>query len=165
MITTSSSALLLLPAHRFTTGDEVEIRNKDTINNTNNNNGSSSNNNSPGGVITEVTDTSISIALFSSNSSNRNNNKSNNSNNNNNQKKNTNDDNINDNENDGLGLPPFTILARSNIEVHNKIMKAIDELEKYHMSHPICGSIVRAVFEDTTSSSLQTNKKHSQCDY
>ena len=54
----SAGSLSLLPSHRFTTGDEVEIRTKQSKKN--------SSNNSPAGVVSAVTEDSISVALFPS---------------------------------------------------------------------------------------------------
>jgi len=132
---TSESTEVLLPSHRFTTGDEVEIRSK-------------AEKDHPSGVVSEVSETYISIALFPS-------------------RKNKDDD----NDNEQLS-PPLSLFPKSSIEVHRKLIAALDELEKQGTNHSIAGKVVQALFEvqdDKTSiqapSSLQpfnTKLDHSQ---
>ena len=107
-IVASSNSNALLPAHRFATGDEVEIRSK----------AAASAKKVPGGVISQVTETSISVALFD------------------------------DMESDSEHLtPPLSILPKSSIEIHKKLMMALDDLEKHGANHLVAGAVVRAAFE------------------
>mgnify|MGYP006386065841 CR=1 FL=1 len=98
----------LLPAHQFTTGDEVEIRDK-------------SDGYRPAGVISEVTESSLSVAIFPS-------------------KREGDDDEAFDN-------PPFSLIPKSSIEVHRKLLAGLDELEAKGTDHPVAGKVVRALFE------------------
>ena len=123
----SSEKEPLLPAHRFTVGDEVEIRPKHHT---------SKKQNPPGGVISAVCDTSISIALFQNNSQ-KAKNKSTDT------KGREDDDDDND---DGLGVPPLTIVPRSSVEVHRKMLLALETLDKKCVDHPIAGRIIHAMF-------------------
>jgi hypothetical protein len=115
----------LLPAHRFTTGDEVEIRSK--IDRKDN----------PGGVVNEVTDESISIALFPARKG-----KS--------QRANKEFKGGDDEEENLLGVPPYSLLPKSSIEIHKKYMIALDELEKRGTEHPIAAHVVRALFDPSS---------------
>jgi hypothetical protein len=113
----ASNQTTLLPSHRFTTGDEVEIRSKSAT----------SSKKIPGGVISQVTETSLSVALF--------------------------DDMESDSE---YLVPPLSVLPKSSIEIHKKLMLALDDLEKQGTNHPVAGRVIRAAFElsdaDTISS-------------
>lgn len=103
-------------AHRFTTGDEVEIRAQ---------RGAS-------GVISQVTDETISVALFETNQ----------------KKKKKNDD---DDDDDDEFVGPITILPKSSIEVHKKLLAALEELETHGSNHPVAGSVIQTVFESSSS--------------
>lgn len=108
-ISSSSQTPSLLPAHRFTTGDEVEIRSKSAA---------SSSRKNPSGVISLVTENRISVSLF---------------------------DGI---ESDSEHLaPPLSMLPKSSIEIHKKLMHALDELEKNGTNHPMAGGVVQAAFD------------------
>jgi hypothetical protein len=109
----------LLPVHTFTTGDEVEIRNG------NNNKASNS---SIGGVVCEVTETSLSVALFSSPSG---------------KKKGGGSDESTDSFFD---FPPYTIIPRSNVQVHEKMVTALSELRQHGIHHHVAGKVVEALF-------------------
>lgn len=137
-LSSSTNASLLLPAHRFTTGDEVELRNKSNsnINNNNNNHASSSSSHRPGGVICQVTENSISMALFE-----------------NNRKESSSSSSNNQQDEDEYGSPPLSLLAKSSIEVHKKMVQALDELEKQGINHPIAGAIIRAQFDSSVVAS------------
>jgi hypothetical protein len=114
---------LLLPVHKFTTGDEVEIRNSSSSTSTSQRSSSGDNNkNTIGGVVCEVTETSLSIALFSS------------------QKGSSAEPEA------FFDGPPFTIIPRSNVQVHNKMMKALADLQKMGPHHPVAGKVVEALF-------------------
>ena len=39
------------------------------------------------------------------------------------------------------------MIPKSNVEVHNKMISALDQLEKYGINHPIAGEIIMAAFE------------------
>ena len=47
------------------------------------------------------------------------------------------------------GKPPYALIPKSNIEVHQKMIFALDELEKHGVSHPVAGDIIMAAFEPT----------------
>lgn len=116
----------LLPAHRLTVGDEVEIRSKQKPKH-----------GFPGGVISEVSDTHVAVALFSKTSSD------------NKKSSNGHDDNDNDNDNDsedGFGSPPLTLVPRSSIDVHRKLLSALFDLEKQGVNHPVAGPVIHAMF-------------------
>jgi ATP-dependent RNA/DNA helicase IGHMBP2 len=136
--TAAAASSLLLPAHRFTTGDEVEVRSKS--HGSKSGSGSRSSNSNPDGVISQVTDSSISIALSSKrNDKNKKQRKENDNNN----------DNDDDNDDDDmLGIPPpFSLIPKSSAQVHKKMIIAIDELEKHGIDHPVAGRVVQALFD------------------
>lgn len=131
----------LLSAHRLSVGDQVEILHKsDSIHNNSSNILSTKNNrrHRPNGVISALTDKTISIAL--STGGNHHQQHSNSSN--------------NDEENGVLGSlsPPYTILPQSSVDVHRKLLKSLDMLAKHGDGHRFAGSVIRTIF-DTTSSS------------
>lgn len=104
----------LLPGHKFTTGDELEIRN---------NKSNDSKKKNPSGVVSEVTDTSISVALFPS--------------------KNDAEPNSDD---DFFAHPPFSLIPMSNVQVHKKMATALSDLESHGLDHKVCGNVVRWLF-------------------
>jgi ATP-dependent RNA/DNA helicase IGHMBP2 len=117
----------LLPAHRFTVGDEVEIFSKQ-----------SSGNGNQGGVISAVTDTSISVALFGSKHGRSRASE---------KKVNTKDNDDDDgDDNDVVGAPPLSLLPKSSVEVHRKLVKALEELQTQGVDHPIAGRVIRSLF-------------------
>jgi ATP-dependent RNA/DNA helicase IGHMBP2 len=115
-----SATSALLPAHRFSVGDETEIHSKQK----------SANKEAIGGVISAVTDTSITIALYGKRASNINNNEGNDE----------------DEEDSLLGPPPLTIIPRSSVEVHRKLIKSLDELQRDGADHKVAGSVIDALF-------------------
>lgn len=131
----------LLPAHRFTTGDEVEIRSK-----------SSESKDSPGGVVCQVTESSLSVALFSSN-------------------KNGKSDAVDSDSIMGMA-PPLSLLPKSSIQVHQKYLAALEELERHGTSHPVAGRVVHTLMEvlpqapppQSASGVISTHLDASQCD-
>lgn len=137
----------LLPAHRFTVGDEVQIRKQNRKD-------------SPTGVICAVADTFISVALFETKNSFQNN-----GNVSSNDKKRANKANKNEDldENEFLSQPPFSLVPMSSVEVHRKMIKALDLLEKNGANHPICGSVVRAMFDPDLS--IKNNSKPHSSDF
>jgi hypothetical protein len=131
----------LLPAHRFTTGDEVEIRSSNQ-----------KKSNSWGGVVSAVTETSLSVALFGRNKHGK---KSTISNTNRKvQQKNDDDDSEMEDGNLLGGTPPYSMYPMSNIEVHRKYLQALTKLEK---SATCPSSVVRALFFSNQSLSSNTN--------
>jgi hypothetical protein len=136
--TSSSPKLLLLPAHRFTTGDEVEIRLQKSSR--------SSASTSSSGVVSALTDASLSVALFPQSSK---------------QQKSSRivgsdrTEGSNNDEEPFLDLwdntnGPFVILPRSNVQVHRKLLLALSELETKGVDHAVCGRIVQALFDPTS---------------
>lgn len=140
----TSSSSHLLQAHRLTVGDEVQIL-------PNNGKGFQGKKKSRhiGGVVCAIDDVSISIALFSEDASS-------------NSKQSTAakkwkkagskeiDERHHDDDGDGEmlgGNPPYALIPKSNIEIHQKMIAALDDLDKYGVDHPIAGSIVMAAFE------------------
>lgn len=128
--TTARAGGPLLPSHRLTVGDEVEILGR-------NGSGScSGRNRCAGGVICALDDTKISIALFG--------------------QKRAKDigtvangaDGSDDSDDYGLGLgtPPFTIFPKSSAAVHHKMINALDELSKAGADHDQAGAVIEAVF-------------------
>ena len=139
----SSSRRSLLDAHRLTVGDEIEILPK-------NGKGSRSNTNAKrvGGVVCAVDDHSISIALEDRKQ--RHNNPNNNSNlgKQSSKKSSENEQQDLDEESDMLGgSPPYTLVPRSGVEVHQKMIASLDELEKYGVDHPVAGDVILSAFE------------------
>ena len=41
-----------------------------------------------------------------------------------------------------LGPPPYTLVPTSSIEVHKKLVAALDELQKHGVDHPHAGHVV-----------------------
>lgn len=142
----STTAEPLLPAHRFTVGDEVQIKKQNKKDN-------------PAGVISAVSETFINVALFQNSRQKGRNDRggkskkgSDNNNNNNN------NDVDGDDEVDILNQPPLQLVPMSSIEVHRKMVKALDVLEKQGTGHPIAGYIVESMFyPDQSPSTRQSN--------
>ena len=121
----------LLPAHRFKVGDDVEIQSKEF-----------KKNKAKGGVISHVTDTSISVALFQSNG---NNNKKNDKKSGNKIAYAGNDDEESD-EAALVGSPPLTLLPKSSVEVHRKLISSLADLDRHGPNHSIAGPLIQALF-------------------
>lgn len=119
----------LLPAHRFTVGDDVEIHSKND-----------KKEHTKGGVISVVTDTSISVALFQKSEGNSKRD----------DKKKSANNNEEEEDNDVVGSPPLTLIPRSSVEVHRKLVAGLVELERHGASHPIAGPLVEALFSPPT---------------
>lgn len=124
----------LLPAHRLTVGDEVEIISKNASKPMGNERGKSGKK-SIGGVISALTDSAVSISLFSKGDGPSNNNTQ------------------SDEEETRIlgGSPPFSVIPRSSIAVHRKMTDALQELERHGLDHPVAGSVLRAVFDPSSS--------------
>ena len=106
-----------------------------------------------------MADTFVSVALFESKKSfqNSNNNNGNNSSNKKGANKPKNNNDSQTDENDFLSQPPIMLVPMSSVEVHRKMTKALDALEKRGANHTICGSVVRVMFNPDLS---MKNSKH-----
>lgn len=134
----------LLPAHRFTVGDEVEIRAR-------------SSSKAISGVISAVTDTFVSVALFQDRKSvSQKNAKSKSGGNNKDAHSSQSQE---DEESDLLNMAPLTLVPKSSVEVHKKLLKGLNTLEKYGVDHPTAGPIIRAMFLEEKSSSAAPPSK------
>lgn len=118
-----------LPAHRFTSGDEVELRG---------NNGKA--NSSTQGVVSLVTETSLALAVSGSSKGKKKD-----------KKKEANDD--QDDPDEPFGEPPFTLVPSSSVEVHRKMVAALSTLSQQGAQHPLAGAVVQALFEPKEMSS------------
>jgi len=139
----SSQASTFLQAHRLTVGDEVKIL-------PNNGKGSQSGKKSKhaGGVICAVDDVSVSVALFGGDGGSRRQQSSSGKDSSKKQGKKSNKEEDPDDDGDMLrGNPPYSLIPKSSVEVHQKIISALDELERHGVSHPIAGGIIMAAFE------------------
>ena len=119
---TEDGNVSLLPAHRFTVGDEVEIRSKHN----------NAKNRYPSGVISAVSDTSVSVALFQDSHRKK--------------KQQAQQETEEGGDEDVLGLPPLSLLPKSSVEVHRKMLQALEKLEKQGVNLPIAGRVVGAMF-------------------
>ena len=133
----------LLPSHRLTVGDEVEILGR-------NGSSSSGRKRNGGGVICALDDATISIALFGQKRASTT----------------TNGADASDDSGDdfglGIGSPPFTVVPKSSAAVHRKMIDALDELSKAGADHDQAGAIIGAVFggvdgDTRTTSTGQAN--------
>jgi hypothetical protein len=52
------------------------------------------------------------------------------------------------------GIGPYTLVPRSGVEVHQKMVSALDELGKHGVNHPLAGNVILAAFEPTNISSV-----------
>ena len=138
------SSSKLLQAHRLTVGDEVQIL-------PNNGKGFQSGgkkSKAMSGVICAVDDINISVALFSADNNNRNKKDGAASKKQDKKKKKNIKDEVDFDDNDFIGgSPPYAMIPKSNVEVHNKMLSALDQLEKYGINHPIAGEIIKAAFD------------------
>ena len=153
----------MLPAHRIKVGDEIEIMSKynekpiskldeDSLSRdqdgTSNKNKNQTKKKKSGGVVSAVTDTMISVALFGNtnnlaSSNNSSNNISDNNNNNNSLTTNDQDEELQN----LLGSPPLVVVPKSSVEVHKKMMKVLNKLEDEGENHALAGNVIRAVFD------------------
>jgi ATP-dependent RNA/DNA helicase IGHMBP2 len=155
---TNESGKCLLPQHRFTTGDEVQILSKSSKLSSsvtaaaygyNHREGTQG----QGGVVSQVDETFISIALFGKNH----NAQSATTAKEKDGKANTNAfTSAAEDETTILGSPPFSIVPKSSAEVHNKMMQALADLERHGASHPIYGNVVQAIFSGQQKCALGT---------
>ena len=133
----------LLPAHRLTVGDEVQIL-------PNNGRGFQSKKHSTctGGVICAVDDVSISVALFGGDSGSK---PQTCSAKNTAKKSSTDTEDANCDSEMLAGDPPYALVPKSNVDVHKKLINALDELERNDIYHPIAGDIISSAFEPENS--------------
>jgi ATP-dependent RNA/DNA helicase IGHMBP2 len=154
----SSNGLSLLPAHKFTVGNEVEIHTKGS---------GGKDKKTVGGVISAISDTFVSVALSSSSNSSspskqqQNKGSGNNNNNNKSKKNDTVDDNEND-ETDILDCVPLQLVPKSSIVVNKKLVAALTRLERHGADHPIAGSVIRTMFPSFSTALKDTSKIQQQ---
>mmetsp|Transcript_2872 Transcript_2872/g.7593 ORF Transcript_2872/g.7593 Transcript_2872/m.7593 type:complete len:378 (-) Transcript_2872:125-1258(-) len=151
----------LLPAHRLTVGDEVEILGKGRK-------PPGGRRQPPGGVICAVTESAISVALFDGANRGRGRNGG----------SSAPPSKFGDGkkggkagpperlDNDGNGdgddeivpglSPPLTLIPRSSAEVHRKMKSALDNLAREGVGHPVSGRVIQAAF---TALPLATDPK------
>ena len=122
----------LLPSHRLAVGDEVEIISKKSKQQSSSNSKSTSRGGVTG-VISAVTDETISIVLHQNKGSAA-------------TKEGNSDDSTTDEIDDLWESSPLTVIPKSSIQVHRKMMQALDDLSTFGVEHEIAGSIVQAVF-------------------
>lgn len=142
------SSSSLLPAHRFSVGNEVEIRAK-------------SGNNAIRGVICAVSEASISVAISDDKRSSSSSFSSKPKGNNNREGKGGKDienDGDDDDETGILDMAPLNLVPRSSIEVHKRLVEALDRLEKHGEDHTIAGSIIRTIFASSDASPSSRTK-------
>lgn len=160
----TSNQIHLLPAHRLTVGDEVEIVTKlsqiPSQSNENTHDGSShkKRGNNRGGVISQVTETSISIALYENNNSHHYQQYNNSNDKQPQQKKsklkgkktkeNANKDTDMDDHMKELSGGGWILVPKSSIQVHKKLLNALDQLKKFGANHDIAGRIIANVFQE-----------------
>ncbi len=141
------SASPLLPAHRFSVGNEVEIRAK----------GNKTQKRAIRGVLSAVSEASISVAIsddkqsssFSSKPKGNNNRGAKSGGKGGKDAENDQDD---DDENSILDMAPLSLVPRSSVEVHKRLVAALNRLENHGEDHAIAGSIIRSIFTGATSS-------------
>lgn len=130
--TTGKSEKARLPAHRFTTGDEVELR-------ASGGQGSTNKVRTTQGVVSLVTDACLAFAISGTTRDKK--------------KKNNNRKNQDEDEDDQeqpYGEPPFTLVPSSSVEVHRKMVSALSTLAQQGAEHPQAGSVVRALFDPSS---------------
>lgn len=136
----SLSGTGLLPAHKLTVGDDVEIHGRAPQVDDNEEEGRKKNKQTARGVLHQVTETSISIALSSGKMIN----------------KHTNADHT------FVGLPfssegPISVIPSSSVEVHRKMKASLEELFKEGTNHLIAKNVILKMF---TSSKCNTSTKN-----
>ena len=120
-----------LPAHRFTSGDEVELR------------GSDSKRRTTQGVVSQVTDTTLAFAVSSSGSSSKDGK---------NKKQSKQQQQEEDEQDEPYGEPPFTLVPSSSVEVHRKMVAALSSLAQHGAQHDVAGPVVKALVDPKTQS-------------
>ena len=155
----SSNGLSLLPAHKFTVGNEVEIHTKGN---------GGKDKKTVGGVISALSDTFVSVALSSSSSNSSSSSSSKqqqnkgSGNNNNKSKKNDTDGDNEDDETYILDCVPLQLVPKSSIVVNKKLIAALTRLERHGADHPIAGSVIRTMFPSSSTALKDTSKIQQQ---
>ena len=153
--------VIMMPSHRITVGDEVEIMSKVSSSSVNNEQKHTAMNSAPfskrkrrtGGVVSAVTDTSISIALYGNHHNHTSTSK---------QNKNTDradcddDDDDDDDETQILGSPPLVIVPKSSVAVHKKMISILNKLKEHGENHDNAGSVIRSIFNPTSNNLNKT---------
>ena len=80
------------------------------------------------GVVCSISETFIEVAMFGSN---------------------------NDSEEDGLD-GTLSVVPRSSADVHNKLLKALEDLDKCGVNHPICGKVINRCFQQESDADCST---------
>jgi hypothetical protein len=62
------------------------------------------------------------------------------------------------------GKPPYALVPKSNVDVHQKLINALDELDGNGISHPVARDIIIAAFESENSKRNTEIMTHSQID-
>jgi superfamily I DNA and/or RNA helicase len=85
-----------------------------------------------GGVISVIDDTSISVALFGKHQETKD---------------------VEEDEGETIvgGPPPFTVVPKTSVDVHNKMVRALEELARYGTGHPLAGRVIQAAFSPPDS--------------
>ena len=137
------SSRALLPAHRLTVGDEVQV-----FPNNGRRERSGGKSRQVGGVICAADDVGISVALFgggkhgpptSGNDSTKKRGK---------KSRTEHERGAEDGEEGDVlgGRPPYALLPAASVAVHDKMRAALDALARHGVAHPVAGAIVRAAF-------------------
>ena len=127
----------LLPSHRLTVGDEVEILGRNTSGSSGDGSSGSRKRRNVGGVICALDDATMSIALFGPKRAKDTGTATNGA---------DGSDDGGDDHGLGLGSPPFTIVPKSSAAVHRKMIDALDELNRAGADHDQAGAVIKAVF-------------------
>jgi hypothetical protein len=157
----------LLPAHKFTVGDDVEVRGPPNSDCETDNSKIGKHGASVRGVVCQVTNGSILIALSEKQGNKSRPQKASSSD----KKQGTTNSNstgsVNDNNDDDDNLPfdtsssTISVLATSSVEVHRKMMRSLEELQKDGTSHKTSSCIIQAMFSRKTIMDSETSKKSS----
>lgn len=168
----SDMPLMLLPSHRITVGDEVEIMSKHNNDQMSKSSSSEKKRKKSGGVVSAVTDTMISIALYGNQNHkmNHNSNQKESSNNKSTTSTTTNDQQQEEETQLLLGSPPLIVVPKSSVEVHKKMVHVLNQLQDEGLDHPFAGSVIRSVFDPSAatigmkSSSISSDDSADVCD-
>jgi len=120
----------LLPCHRLTVGDDVEILNPSKQKKPREK--SSSTEAVISGVISAVTDESISIVLYPQNKASA-----------------PKYESAAEEIDDIWESSPLTVVPKLSVQIHRKIMQALDDLLAHGTGHDIAGSVIQAAFGET----------------
>ena len=151
----TSCTTVLLPAHRLTVGDEVEIvaLSQLKINQIKSSKSTSSKRNQAG-VVSEVTDTSISVALYDNNYNNKvaENKRSQSKKDSKVKKKIISEADPSEEGSKSLnvGSEGWLLVPRSSIQVHQKMLSILDRLGKNGANHDVAGRVISNIFQSNT---------------